>query len=119
MKIERNKLVRVFYKSKEFNRTLRLEEDIKGLILDTIKVFGIMNSSPEKETECKFLIQKYDGKETYIIPLERFDKYIFIAERCCNANVIEIKPEDYNYHTETAYGDYRFVLNGDTKIDVR
>lgn len=117
MKIEKNKFVKVFWKSEEFNRKVLPIEDTKGLILDTVKVFGIMNLYPEKETECKFLIDKYSSDGVNIIPLERFDRYFILAERCCNANVIEIKSEDYNYYTETAYGDYRFILNDNVKIE--
>ena len=118
--MEKNKLTKLFWKSDEFSKPYFTVKDVKGLILDTIKVFGITNACPEIENECNFSIIKNCEGVYCIIPTEkfdRFDKYIIVAERVCNVNTIEVKSEDYNHYTETMSGDYRFVLNDNVKIE--
>lgn len=43
MKIEKNKLVKVNWKSEEFKNKLYIE-NVNGLVFDTIKVFGWMDT---------------------------------------------------------------------------
>lgn len=54
MKIEKNKLVKVVWKSKEFKDVLHIE-NVDGLVFDTMKVFGWMDTNKEDKNVCPFL----------------------------------------------------------------
>lgn len=110
MKIEKNKLVKVFWKSPRFSNKLRIKE-IKGIILDSIEVVecerGISNSP--------YYISVEDNGDILITPIDTQGIYFVTAERAINADVLEIKAEDYVQNYSTMGGAYEFVLND--KID--
>jgi hypothetical protein len=110
LKIEKNKLVKVLWKSEEFGDCLCVD-DINGLILDTIQVFGKINNACK---EISFYIRNTNGK-TFIHPQMYAQEYYILADRVINADVIEIKAEDYVQHYATMGGSFEFVLKD--KID--
>lgn len=110
MKIEKNKLVKVFWKSPRFSNKLKIN-GTKGIILDSIEVV---------ECECGIsnfphYISVEDNGDILITPLYAQGNYFVIAERVINADVLEIKAEDYIQHYETMGGTYEFILKD--KID--
>ncbi len=115
MKIEKNKLVKINYCSEEFAGKIIIKET-KGLILDTIKVYGYMRHERKSMNECPFYISK-DSNITLIIPQEHYDRYIVNATRVVNADIIKIDADDYFDSRADMNGNYEFVLksNGDTK----
>lgn len=112
MKIEKNKLVKVIWKSEEFGECLCID-NIHGLILDTIKVFGKTNNVCE---EVPFYIRNTYGK-TFIYPQMYAHEFYILAEKVVNANVIEIKAEDYVKHSATMGGTFEFVLKDDVEVN--
>ena len=58
MKIEKNKLVKVVWKSKEFKDVLHIE-NVDGLVFDTMKVFGWMDTNKEDKNVCPFFITRF------------------------------------------------------------
>lgn len=110
MKIEKNKLVKVFWKSEEFEGRLCIDS-IDGLILDTIKVLGKTSGVCQ---EIPFYIHKTNGK-TFICPCSYAEDIYAMADRVTNANVLKINSEDYVQNYSTMGGAYEFVLND--KID--
>lgn len=117
MKIEKNKLVKVNWKSEEFKNKLYIE-NVNGLVFDTIKVFGWMDTNKEDKNMCTFFITRYANDISTVIPMFSYDKYIMTAEILKSANVIEIKSEDYMKHFTTMGGDYEFVLNDEIDINL-
>ena len=115
MKIEKNKLVQVVWKSKEFKDVLHIE-NVDGLVFDTMKVFGWMDTNKEDKNVCPFFITRFANDISTVIPMFSYDKYIMTAEILKNTNVIEIKSEDYIKHFATIGGDYEFVLNDEVDI---
>lgn len=115
MKIEKNKLVKVNWKSEEFKNKLYIK-NVNGLVFDTIKVFGWMDTNKEDKNMCPFFITRFANDISTVIPMFSYDKYIMTAEILKNANVIEIKSEDYMKHFATMGGDYEFVLNDEVEI---
>ena len=115
MKIEKNKLVKVVWKSKEFKDALHIE-NVDGLVFDTMKVFGWMDTNKEDKNVCPFFITRFANDISTVIPMFSYDKYIMTAEILKNTNVIEIKSEDYIKHFATIGGDYEFVLNDEVDI---
>lgn len=115
MKIEKNKLVKVVWKSKEFKDVLHIE-NVDGLVIDTMKVFGWMDTNKEDKNVCPFFITRFANDISTVIPMFSYDKYIMTAEILKNTNVIEIKSEDYIKHFATVGGDYEFVLNDEVDI---
>lgn len=115
MKIEKNKLVKVVWKSKEFKDVLHIE-NVDGLVFDTMKVFGWMDTNKEDKNMCPFFITRFANDISTVIPMFSYDKYIMTAEILKNTNVIEIKSEDYIKHFATIGGDYEFVLNDEVDI---
>lgn len=114
MKIEKNKLVRVNWKSKKFDKELYVE-NIDGLILDSLKIFG--ETAAGEYREIPFTIRKVDGK-TIVCPNVYAKCCISVGERIVNTNVIEIKSEDYIRYSATMGGSYEFVLKNDTEINL-
>lgn len=117
MKIEKNKLVKVVWKSKEFKDVLHIE-NVDGLVFDTMKVFGWMDTNKEDKNVCPFFITRFANDISTVIPMFSYDKYIMTAEILKNTNVIEIKSEDYMKHFATMGGDYEFVLNDEIDINL-
>lgn len=115
MKIEKNKLVKVVWKSKEFKDVLHIE-NVDGLVFDTMKVFGWMDTNKEDKNVCPFFITRFANDISTVIPMFSYDKYIMTAEILKNTKVIEIKSEDYIKHFATIGGDYEFVLNDEVDI---
>lgn len=115
MKIEKNKLVKVVWKSKEFKDVLHIE-NVDGLVFDTMKVFGWMDTNKEDKNVCPFFITRFANDISTVIPMFSYDKYIMTAEILKNTNVIEIKSEDYIKHFAAIGGDYEFVLNDEVDI---
>ena len=111
MKIEKNKLVKVFWKSEEFENHLCVD-DTNGLILDTIKVFGKTNDVCK---EIPFYIKNMDGKIFIYLCTYAANAYV-MADRVVNANVLEIKTEDYVQHYSTMGGSFEFVLKDDVEV---
>lgn len=110
MRIEKNKLVKVFWKSPRFSNKLRIKET-KGIILDSIEV-----------VECERGISNFphnisvkDNGDILITPIDTQGICFVTAERAINADVLEIKAEDYIQHYATMKGTYEFVLKD--KID--
>ena len=110
MKIEKNKLVKVFWKSPKFSNKLKIN-GTKGIILDSIEVVecerGISN--------FPHYISVEDNGDILITPIGAQGVYFVTAERAINADVLEIKTEDYIRHYVTMGGTYEFVLNN--KVD--
>lgn len=111
MKIEKNKLVKVFWKSPRFSNKLKIN-GTKGIILDSIEV-----------VECERGISKFpyyisveDNGDILITPIGTQGIYFVTAERIINADVLEIKPEDYMEHYATMGGKYEFILNDSVEI---
>lgn len=105
MKIKKNKLVKVFWKSPIFSNKLKIN-GTKGIILDTIKV-----------TECDHDISDFpcyisveDNGDILITPVGTHGVYFITAERVINADVLEIKAEDYIQHHATMGGTYESIL---------
>ena len=105
MKIEKNKLVKVFWKSPRFSNKLKIN-GTKGIILDSIEVVecerGISNFTHYISVE--------DNGDILITPIDTQGIYFVTAERAINADVLEIKAEDYIQHYATMGGTYEFVL---------
>lgn len=110
MKIEKNKLTKVFWKSPRFSNKLKIN-GTKGIILDSIEVVecerGISN--------FPHYISVEDNGDILITPIDTQGIYFVTAERAINADVLEIKAEDYIQHYATMGGTYEFVLKD--KID--
>lgn len=105
-----NKLVKVFWKSPRFSNKLKIN-GTKGIILDSIKVVecerGISN--------FPYYISVEDNGDILITPIGTHGVYFVTAERAINADVLEIKAEDYIQDYATMNGTYEFVLKD--KID--
>lgn len=114
MKIEKNKLVKVTWKSKKFGESLCIN-DIDGLILNSITVFGKIPN--DNYQEIPFQIECTKGK-VIIYPRIYGTKFYVFGERIVNANVIEIKSEDYIRCSVTMGGSYEFVLKNDIEINL-
>lgn len=112
MKIEKNKLVKVFWKSEEFEERLCID-DIDGLILDTIKVLGKTSGVCK---EIPFYFHKINGK-TFICPCSYAEDIYAMADRVTNANVLKINSEDYVQHYSTMGGTFEFVLKDDVEVN--
>lgn len=113
MKIEKNKLTKVIWTSKKFGNSLCVD-NVDGLILDTIKVFGkIPNDSYQ---EVSFWIRVMNGK-TIICPEVYASEFYVFAYRAAKANVVEIKAEDYIERNATIDGSYEFILNDGVEIE--
>lgn len=111
MKIEKNKLVKINYCSEEFAGKIIIKET-KGLILDTIRVYGYMHNERNKMEECPYSIDKNDiNIITTITPGGHYDRYILKAMRVINADVIKIDADDYLDIGADMNGNYEFVLN--------
>lgn len=102
MKIEKNKLVKVFWKSPRFSNKLKIN-GTKGIILDSIKVVecerGISN--------FPYYISVEDNGDILITPIGTHGVYFVTAERAINADVLEIKAEDYIQDYATMNGSLK------------
>ena len=111
MKIDKNKLVKVFWKSPRFSNKLKIN-GTKGIILDSIKVVecerGISNFP------CYISVE--DNGDILITPIGTQGVYFVTAERVVNANVLEIKAEDYVQHYSTMGWLFEFVLKDDVEV---
>lgn len=110
MRIEKNKLVRVFWRSPRFSNKLKINET-KGIILDSIKVIECERGI----SDFPYYISVEDDGDILITPMDTHGIYFVTAERVINADVLEIKAEDYVKDYATMGGNYKFVLNN--KID--
>lgn len=107
MKIEKNKLVKVNYISEEFIGKFFIK-NVEGLILNTIRVYGYMHNSIDKN-DINII--------TTITPGTHYDRYILKAMRVISADVIKIDADDYLEIGTDMNGNYEFVLKDDVGAD--
>jgi hypothetical protein len=107
MKIEKNKLVKVNYISEEFIGKFFIK-NVEGLILNTIRVYGYMHNSIDKN-DINII--------TTITPGTHYDRYILKAMRVISADVIKIDADDYLEIGTDMNGNYEFVLKDDVEAD--
>lgn len=111
MKIEKNKLVKVNYRSEKFAEKLVIK-GTNGLILDTIKVIEYDRNI----SDIPYYISVKENGDILIVPIFAPGNYFVVAEMVVNANVLEIKSEDYIQHYSTMSGSFKFVFGSDVEL---
>lgn len=108
MKVEENVLVQVTYHNK-FSEML-VVDNTDGLLLDTIKVYGINNKGFAQES-VDFYIRNITGKMAIYPTGGWYDEFCMTAQRVVRANVVEIEAGDYWDKTESESGDFTFIID--------
>lgn len=102
MKIEDNMIVEVLY-CNTFGEMLVID-DIKGLILDSIKVYGIRNKLIHQRVD--FYIRNITGKVAIHPTCGWYEGFYIEAKRAIRAKVVTINSEDYFDKTISKAGDF-------------
>lgn len=111
MKVEDNRLLEVFY-CNTFGEMLVID-DIKGLILDSIKVYGISNKGIHERVD--FYIRNITGKAAIYPTCGWYEGFYIEAKRAIHAKVVTINAGDYFDKTMSKAGDFTFIMNNDRK----
>lgn len=111
VKVDKNVLVQVPYHSK-FSEML-VVDNIDGLLLNTIKVYGINKKKRPIQESVDFCIRNIIGKMAIYPTGGWYDEFCMIAQRVVRANVVEIEASDYWDKTESESGDFTFIMNTD------
>lgn len=109
MKVEENVLVQVPYHNK-FSEML-VVDNIDGLLLNTIKVYGINKKQRPIQENVDFCIRDITGKKAIYPTGGWYDEFCMIAQRVVRANVVEIEAGDYWDKTESESGDFTFIMD--------
>lgn len=110
MKVEENVLVQVPYHNR-FGEML-VVDNIDGLLLNTIKVYGV-NKKRLIQESVDFCIRNITGKMAIYPTGGWYDEFYMTAQRVVRAKVVEIEASDYWNKTESESGDFTFVMNAD------
>lgn len=110
MKVSEAVLVQAPYYSR-FSEML-VVDDIDGLVLNTIKVYGVNKKNFITEN-VDFYIRNITGKMAIYPTVGWYDEFYITAQRVIRAKVVEIVASDYLDKTESESGDFTFIMNAD------
>lgn len=85
-------------------------DDIDGLVLNTIKVYGV-NKKKFITENVDFYIRNITGKMAIYPTVGWYDEFYITAQRVIRAKVVEIVASDYLDKTESESGDFTFIMN--------
>lgn len=108
VKVDKNVLVQVPYHNR-FSEML-VVDNIDGLLLNTIKVYGV-NKKRLIQERVDFCIRNIIGKMAVYPTGGWYDEFYMTAQCVVCANVVEIEASDYWDKTES--GDFTFIMNAD------
>lgn len=110
MKVSEEVLVQASYYNRF--REMLVVDDIDGLVLNTIKVYGVNKKNFITEN-VDFYIRNITGKMAIYPTGGWYDEFYMTAQRVVRGKVVEIEASEYWDKTESESGDFTFIMNTD------